>query len=341
MTGTNTSQRFPKWVLAVDGGGTKTIAWIAKVLPNDGPLIKKIEVVGRGYSGPSNPRSAGFFPATSNLDVAIVAALEDASIELDSLSVACLSLAGVGRALEKSELMEWAESRQLAKKIMIVDDVEPLVLAAEYEQELAFALSAENQVPSDWGKSITLVVGTGSVACGVNANNESIRAGGWGYLLGDEGSGFAIGLAGLQAVCRAHDQTSPETELESAMLTQLGFANATQLVAFVYQLPLPRVEIAKLAEVVIEVSERDSVAAQIMNSAVNSMAALIGVVVKRLRLEPSEFSLALSGGIVCNQSSVVNRLLVELTRRQCAPGRIHVIRQPINGPLVLAARNLG
>ena len=124
------------------------------------------------------------------------------------------------------------------------------------------------------------------------------------------------------------------------MLTQLRFANATQLVAFVYQLPLPRVEIAKLAEVVIEVSERDSVAAQIMNSAVDSMATLIGVVVKRLRLEPSEFSLALSGGIVCHHSSVVNRLLVELTRRQCAPGRIHVIRQPINGPLVLAARNL-
>ena len=340
MTGTNTSQRFPKWVLAVDGGGTKTIAWIAKVLPNDGQLIGKIEVVGRGYSGPSNPRSAGFLLATGNLGVAIVAALEDASIAMDSLSVACLSLAGAGRQAEKCELMEWAEERQLAKKIIIVDDVEPLVLAAEYEQELAFALSAENQVPSDWGKSITLVVGTGSIACGVNANNERIRAGGWGYLLGDEGSGFAIGLAGLQAVCRAHDQTSPETELGSAMLAQLGFASATQLVAFVYQLPLPRVEIAKLAEVVIEVSERDSVAAQIMKSAVDSMATLIGVLVKRLRLEPSEFSLALSGGIVCHPSSVVNSLLVELTRRECAPGRILVIRQPINGPLVLAARNL-
>ena len=340
MTGMNTSQRFPKWVLAVDGGGTKTIAWIAKVLRNDGPLIGKIEVVGRGNSGPSNPLSAGFFTATSNLGEAIVAALHDASIDRGSLSVACLSLAGVGRAEEKSELMVWAESRQLAKKIMIVDDVEPLVLAAEYEQGLAFALSAENQVPSDWVKSITLVVGTGSIAYGVNANNERMRAGGWGYLLGDEGSGFAIGLAGLQAVCRAHDQTSPETELESAMLTQLGLVSATQLVAFVYQLPLPRVEIAKLAEVVIKVSERDSVAAQIMDSAVDSMATLIGVVVKRLRLEPREFSLALSGGIVCHHSSVVNRLLVELTRRECAPGRIHVIRQPINGPLVLAARNL-
>ena len=340
MTGMNTSQRFPKWVLAVDGGGTKTIAWIAKVLRNDGPLIGKIEVVGRGHSGPSNPLSAGFFTATSNLGEAIVAALHDASIDRGSLSVACLSLAGVGRAEEKSELMVWAESRQLAKKIMIVDDVEPLVLAAEYEQGLAFALSAENQVPSDWVKSITLVVGTGSIAYGVNANNERMRAGGWGYLLGDEGSGFAIGLAGLQAVCRANDQTSPETELESAMLTQLGLVSATQLVAFVYQLPLPRVEIAKLAEVVIKVSERDSVAAQIMDSAVDSMATLIGVVVKRLRLEPREFSLALSGGIVCHHSSVVNRLLVELTRRECAPGRIHVIRQPINGPLVLAARNL-
>jgi len=340
MTRTNTSQHFPKWVLAVDGGGTKTIAWIAKVLPNDGPLIGNIEVVGRGYSGPSNPRSAGFFQAISNLVIAIVAAFEDASIDLDSLSVACLSLAGVGRAEEKSELMEWAESRQLAKKIMIVDDVEPLVLAAEYEQEQAFAFSAENQVPSDWGKSITLVVGTGSIACGVNANNERVRAGGWGYLLGDEGSGFAIGLAGLQAVCRAHDQTGPETELESALLAQLGFVSATQLVAFVYQLPLPRVEIAKLAEVVIEVSERDPVAAQIIDSAVDSMATLIGVLVKRLRLVPSVFSLALSGGIVCHHSSVVNRLLVELTRRECAPGRTQVIREAINGPLVLAARNL-
>jgi N-acetylglucosamine kinase-like BadF-type ATPase len=340
MTRKNTSQNSPKWILAVDGGGTKTIAWIAKFTPNAGPLSGKIEVVGRGFSGPSNPRSVGFLRAISNLDLAMGAAFEDASIATDSLSIACLSLAGVSRPAEKSELMEWAESRQLAKKIMIVEDVAPLALAAEYEQELDFAHSSGHPIASDWGQSITLVVGTGSIACGVNANQERVRAGGWGYLLGDEGSGFAIGLAGLQAVCRAHDQTGPETELESAMLSPLGFASVTQLVAFVYQTPLPRTEIAKLAEVVIKVSERDSVAAQIIDSAVDSMANLIGVVVKRLRLEPSEVSLALSGGILNHHASMVNRLLTILSRGIGTPRAIHVIRQPIHGPLVLAARDL-
>lgn len=330
----------PKWILSVDGGGTKTIAWIAKVMPNDGPLSGKMDVVGRGFSGPSNPRSVGFLRAISNLDLAIFAALEDASIAVDSLSVACLSLAGVGRPDEKSEVMEWAEGRQLAKKILIVEDIEPMALAAEYEQELDFAHSSEQPIPSNWGQSVTLVVGTGSIACGVNANQERIRAGGWGYLLGDEGSGFAIGLAGLQAVCRAHDQMGTETELESAMLAPLGFASVTQLVAFVYQTPLPRAEIAKLAEVVIEVSERDSVAAQIIDSAVDSMANLIGVVVKRLRLEPNEVSLALSGGILQHHASMVDRLLTILSRGIGTPRTIHVIRQPIHGSLVLAARDL-
>jgi N-acetylglucosamine kinase-like BadF-type ATPase len=159
-------------VLAVDGGGSKTIAWIANVFPSDGPCRVELQVIGRGVAGPSNPRSVGFEVAFANLDVAVTAALEQAAIDSTSIGLACLSLAGAGRVEEQNQVRAWADARRLAKKTLVIDDVEPLRMAALYEQ-----VSAPSAEPSDWERSVTLVVPSPVVAMGETVPLESVDGG--------------------------------------------------------------------------------------------------------------------------------------------------------------------
>ena len=336
-----TSGTEPKRILAVDGGGSKTIAWIANTFPSrNGPNVE-LEVIGRGVAGPSNPRSVGFDIAFSNLTAAIEMARKqttDASSpgsELLPFAVACLSLAGAGRIDEQNRVRAWADGQRLASQTIVVDDVEPLRLAAMYEQDTTHAVE-ENA----WEQSVTLVVGTGSIACGRNGESRSSRVGGWGYLLGDEGSGFAIGLAGLQSVCKSHDRGEQLTPFQLALLKAIGLETSTELVGFVYQNPLPRVQVAALSEIVIRYASSDPIAAKILEDSIQAMADLIATTASRLELKHLSYSLAMSGGIVCNHSEIVAELLQRLEQSRLAPVMHHLVREPIHGPLLMAARHV-
>ena len=320
-------------VLAVDGGGSKTIAWVANVRSSSGRCSVELEVVGRGQAGPSNPRSVGFDVALSNVGLAVTMALEHASMGSSSIAVACLSLAGAGRIEEQNRVRAWADDRRLAKQTIVIDDVEPLRLAAMYEQDLSPSVETSN-----WEQSVTLVVGTGSIACGRNGEHRSARVGGWGYLLGDEGSGFAMGMAGLRVICHSHDRGEAATPFQSALLKQLGLSTPTELVGFVYKTPLPRAQIAELSGIVLAHAVQDPAAGKIIADSIDAMVDLVTDAVRRLELAHLSYTLALSGGILCNHSNIVDKLLLELVQRQMAPSANHLVREPIHGPLLMAAQ---
>ena len=322
-----------KRVLAVDGGGSKTIAWVANVRSSSGRCSVELEVVGRGQAGPGYPRSVGFETALANIGLAVTMALEQASLDSSLIAVACLSLAGAGRREEQNRVRAWADGRRLANQTIVIDDVEPLRLAAMYEQDLSPSVAA-----STWEQSVTLVVGTGSIACGRNGEHRSARVGGWGYLLGDEGSGFAIGMAGLRAICHSHDRGEAATPFQSALLKQLGLSTPTELVGFVYKTPLPRAQVAELSGSVLTHADQDPVAGKILTDSIDAMVYLITDTVRRLDLAHLSYSLAMSGGILSNHSNIVDRLLRELERRQLAPSANQLVREPIHGPLLMAAQ---
>lgn len=328
-----TTDKQLKCVLAVDGGGSKTIAWVANVRSSSGRCSVELEIVGRGQAGPSNPRSVGFEVALANIGLAVKTALEQASMDSSSIAVACLSLAGAGRIEEQNRVRAWADDRRLAMQTIVIDDVEPLRLAAIYEQGLSPTIEM-----STWEQSVTLVVGTGSIACGRNGEHRSTRVGGWGYLLGDEGSGFAIGMAGLRAICHSHDRGEALSPFQGALLKQLGLSTPTELVGFVYKTPLPRAQIAELSGTVMTHTDQDPVAGKILIDSIDAMVHLIIDTVRRLDLVHLSYSLAMSGGILSNHSNIVDRLLLELVQRQMAPRANHLVREPIHGPLLMAAQ---
>jgi N-acetylglucosamine kinase-like BadF-type ATPase len=324
-----------KRILGVDGGGSKTIAWIADVVPSSGHRKFELEVIGRGHAGPSNPRSVGFDAAFANLDAAIAMAsgqMREIELRNDAaIKTACLSLAGAGRKEEQDRIRKWADANDLAEQTIVIDDVEPLRLAAMHEQS-----QLGDSTPESWENSITLVVGTGSIACGRNREQISIRAGGWGYLLGDEGSGFSIGLAGLQSICKAHDRGDAATAFQKAMLQRVGLSSSTELVPFMYQTPLPRAQVAELSEVVIGYATSDPTAENILTNAIVATTELVSTAAKRLELGHQSYSLALSGGIVGNHPTVVARLMHALELQQLTPIAVHIVREPIYGALTLA-----
>ncbi len=337
----------PHHVLAVDGGGSKTIAWIAKVIPSNQRSQFQIEVVGRGGSGPSNPRSVGFDAAFASLNDAVDQAINEAvahsakqaSPTRNSIDVACLSLAGVGRAEERKRVKAWADGRSLAIHTLVVNDVEPLRFAAMFEKGHDALLAEPSTGPSIWERNVTLVVGTGSIACGQNGST-STRTGGWGYLLGDEGSGFAMGLASLQSLCESYDRGQRLTHFQESLLKCLQLHDVTELVGFLYKDVIPRAQVAQLSEIVFNSAATDSIASRIRDEAVEAMSKLVLTTIRKLNLSHESYSLALSGGVLSNHPSLVSQLLSVLQKQQLAPQVWHLIRDPINGPLWMAVQDM-
>src|SRR5262245_45311278 len=110
----------PKLVLGVDGGGTKTVAWLAPLDASDSELP-----LGVGIAGPGNPRSIGFAAALENIGVAIDSAFAAAGFLKVPLWRACLALAGADRPAERIQIEQWAAERSLAKQVWVTNDAEP------------------------------------------------------------------------------------------------------------------------------------------------------------------------------------------------------------------------
>ena len=238
------------YILGVDGGGTKTLALLADLNGH---------VIARGGSGPSNYNVVGFETACAALESAIAMAQKDYPGDIAAL---CLGLAGAGRQEDIEQFQFWAVEKFPKTIVKIVNDAEILLAAG-----------------SPTGPAIALICGTGSIVYGRTTTGELIRAGGWGYLFGDEGSGYAIGVAALRAVLQAYDGRGTSTLLTELVLDRLGLSSPPELVRNIYGADAPRLEVASLAELVEEAAGRnDRVAIAILEEAARELARTIAVV---------------------------------------------------------------
>jgi N-acetylmuramic acid 6-phosphate etherase len=306
------------YVLGVDGGGTKTVAWLGRAAANGG-----VEVIGRGSAGPSNPRSVGLDQALASIDAAVVAAFVAAGLERRPVRSACLAVAGAGRDAERRALSGWAGAAGLAERIAVVHDAEPLL--------------ASSPRP---GVGVALVAGTGSFAFARNERGETARVGGWGCLFGDEGSGYAIGVAALRAAARSTDGRGPHTALVDALLKHLGLATPQELVAAVYERASDRGRVASLAPLVLSVADTgDAVADAILTTAAHDLAGHVAPLVATLRFDTASFPLVLSGGLLIQGHSVRQRVLSAIATSGLT-AEIVQVPEPVHGALLLAANKL-
>lgn len=162
---------------------------------------------------------------------------------------------------------------------------------------------------------VALIAGTGSVCCGRNAAGEFARAGGWGHLLDDGGSGYALGRDVLAAVVRVWDGRAEPTLLTRLVRERLGLSTPQELVAYAYGGDKSR--IAAAAPLAGEAAEEgDGAALSIYRRAGEELAALVRAVSARLGLERGE--VALLGGCLTHDKFLRDALRGELDR--VAPG---------------------
>jgi glucosamine kinase len=147
------------------------------------------------------------------------------------------------------------------------------------------------------GPGLLLVAGTGSVAYGRTGDGRSARAGGWGALLGDEGGGWTLALAGMRAVLRHHDGRGQTTTLSTLLTDAAHCESAGDLVSFAAL--STKGDVAALAPLIISAAdEGDAVAAAIVADATAAHASLVAAVVRSLDPWPSPPPVAFSGGLI-------------------------------------------
>lgn len=306
-------------VLGIDGGGSKTTAWLASVTGGEPPTV-----LGRTTTGGSNPRALGFERAYEMVGGAVAGAFANAGLPRRAVDGACLALAGAGRESERAELLQWCRRAGIAERIYIATDAEPVLAAG---------------TPENWG--VALIAGTGSFCRGKTRDGREARAGGWGYLFGDEGSGYALAVNGLRAAAQAVDGRGPETVLESRFLNRLNLENPSELIEAIYGGGMTRTELAGLAEVVMETAEAgDEVAVRVVRDAASHLAAHVRAVVKRLDMDPRHIPLALAGGLLAHAGWLRDGLIEELENSGHVPAPVNIVPEPVEGAVLLAVRLL-
>ncbi|MEJ2273958.1 MAG: BadF/BadG/BcrA/BcrD ATPase family protein [Woeseiaceae bacterium] len=305
-------------VLGADGGGSKTAVRIAAVTA-DGAL----ETLGDGYGGPSNVRAVGRAHAEINLNVAVDAALRDAQVGDEPIEYAVLGLAGSSLPDVQAFIRGWAERRSLARIVDIVHDADPVLAAG---------------IPA--GDGIALIVGTGSVAIGVDRGGQRTVTGGWGHLFGDTGSGYDLGRQALAAVADAVDGLGPETALVERILARLGTDKPREMLLRLDQAVDVRREIAALAPVLLHAAaDGDDVALGIVDRAAASTAKLVQASAAKLGF-PSDAPIAVAGGIVCRSELYRHALVDQLHALGLKPRAIAVVDEPVDGCLIMARDRL-
>jgi N-acetylglucosamine kinase-like BadF-type ATPase len=145
---------------------------------------------------------------------------------------------------------------------------------------------------------IITIAGTGSMSYGKNAAQKFARAGGWGYIFGDEGSGFDITRQALRAIVRHEEGWGPATELHNVLLRETGANDANDLLHRFYTPEFPRPRIASMAKLVDRIAiEGDTVARNIMLNAAQQLATSTSAVRSQLFEPREEATVAYIGGV--------------------------------------------
>jgi N-acetylmuramic acid 6-phosphate etherase len=300
-------------VLGVDAGGTGTEAILASRTGGG------VAILGRGFSGPANVQTQGFEASLSEIGQAVREAFRAAAIAPCAVRRACLAVAGGGREQDRVRLSKLADDLSIADAITVVDDGEPLFAAG---------------TPDGWG--IVLLAGTGSLARGKTVAGRTARAGGWGWLLGDEGSGYWLGRSALVAAARSLDGRAAHTSLVEGCLTELGLSTADAMIERVYGQQISRAEIAALAPIVIQAAETDATAKELVAAAGCELAQMIHSVAQQLDFANTATPLALAGGLLRHCESLRNQVLDECRKRGLTFSSVEVVESPAYGALQLA-----
>jgi len=254
-------------LIGADVGGSKTAVGVSE----GGPILARAE-------GPG----AAVRPGRALASAAIIAeVVRRALAETGRLTgdVLLIGAAGAGRDPEREELRKAMRGESLADRVVVTTDIE-IALAGAFAE----------------GPGIVVSAGTGSISVGRDRTGRRSRVGGYGWQMGDEGSGYAMGRAALGAVSRAHDGRSPRTALSDRVLDATRSGDFDALVRWAAS--ATPAEIAALAPHVLETAAGgDPLAQGILDYAARELSQLAICLLPVMDVEPP-VGVALTGGLL-------------------------------------------
>jgi len=297
-----------RYVIGIDAGGTKTVALLADETGS---------VCAKAVGGGANLLVHGELGVEKVLYQVI-----DALDAPGPIAAVCLGIAGVARPEDKELIHDLLRRLGLRQAVRIVNDALVALVAG---------------APA--GTGIVVVAGTGSIAYGVDPSGKTARSGGWGYLLGDEGSAFWLGHAAVRYGIRAADGRGPATTIYDRICRKLGLDTPAGLVQWFYDQELSRNRVAQLASLVEEAAEEGDEAAEgLLEQAAHHLARAAEATARQLSF-PDPFPLVLSGGAFRACPSLYRRLEAGLDLPLARVVRLE--GDPAAGAVTLALEILG
>ncbi len=268
-----------KRIIGLDGGGTKTL----------GVMIDETgQLLARASGDSSNIQAIGAERLGESLSALVAELTANAGCTPGEVDHLYAGLAGAGRPADREAISAQVTSRGLARNHTIDTDA---------SAALAGAFGG--------GPGIIVISGTGSICFGKDEKGTLYRCGGWGFKLGDEGSGYYIGQQALIAALKDLDGRGPKTVLRSHYEKRYDLASIDLIISQIYSDKIDRTEVASNAPAVFAAAEEgDDAARQIIENAGREIGKLVAGAARRMGREGGEVSVALIGSIF-NQRDVL------------------------------------
>lgn len=303
---------LPAFVLGADGGGTKTLGILADAA---GRELARFQV------GPGNPNVVGVDGAAANLLDLVAGCCERAKVHPHALGAVVFGLAGVGSAAVRDGLTESLRVGGASR------GWEQITCSIETDARVAL----EGAFGGEAG--VVMIAGTGSNVIGKSPDGSVTSVGGWGRMLGDEGSGFAIGSEALRAVTRDIDRRGEAQMLRAVFAERFGWTTRSAIIAAVYQ---EKFDLASLAPFVLDAAGKgDPTARTILTSAAAQIVDQLAAMVDRMGSPPS-VGVVFIGGLI-DHETVYSRIVSETILARIPNARIHPAQfPPVRGAVIMA-----
>jgi N-acetylglucosamine kinase-like BadF-type ATPase len=286
--------------------------------------------LGRGLGPPSNHHRVGIEESRQALTIAIEGAFaqvhalragrgafDDAAswAQVGGIGAACFGLSGVDSPQDEALYSSWLMTLGCSFKYAIVNDSE---------------LTLSGGTPEGWG--VGLISSTGSICVGRRPSGQTLRVGGWGHVLGDEGSGYAIAAEALKLATQAADGRGGSPVLLQAALHHWKLAGPQELIGTIYGGEHNAEHVASFAGRVVDLAGRnDPAAREIVDRAATALALHVDTVIDRLGLKEPPLGL---GGVMMR--ILFKKMILERVKSPLGP--VAVVSDPLHGALATARR---
>lgn len=270
-----------KYVIGIDGGGTKTLLKLADLKGN---LLAVCE------GGPSNINSLGRENVKKVLNDIIQYGIKEIGENIENCCSLCIGTAGVDREEDRKIVENIIRSIGIKNKLIVTNDAETALFGGV-----------------SGGEGIIVISGTGSICFGRNSSGEICRAGGWGHILGDEGSGYDIGRRALISIARSSDGRDEDTMLTSMVLEHLKLKRPEDLIGFVYRSNTGKKEISEIAKIVDNAYKLgDNTSKRILRYSAEELYKCTLPVIKKLNFTDKAVNMAVSGSVLTKNQYILN-----------------------------------